>query len=161
LINPLSDWRGLALIINADTTPKARDPKTYLLERFTPFTVLLRGKPKWKETASGGHSRHLKQEMQSCCRYSCGAFSGIAPTAHSFTHFRQWVQSSVTNRFNIRKREKIEKRVPRGHRYRHQNLFLTTPRARMATKKTKIKRLTLNRGRGIAETMKEFLGRKL
>jgi hypothetical protein len=67
----------------------------------------------------------------------------------------------VTNRFNIRKREKIEKRVPRGQRYRHQNLFLTTPKARMATKNTKIKRLTLNRGTGMAETMKGFLGRKL
>jgi hypothetical protein len=55
----------------------------------------------------------------------------------------------------------MEKRVPRGHRYRHQNLFLTTPKARMTTKKRKIRRLTLNIGRGMDDTIKGFLGRKL
>jgi hypothetical protein len=136
--------------------PNAKDPRTYLLERLTPFTVLHRGTPKRKETASGGHSRHLKQETQSCCRCSFGFASGIAPTGHSFTHLRQWVQSSVTNRFNIRKRETIEKRVPSGQRYRHQNLFFTTPRARITTKKRKIRRLTLNKGIGMDDAIKAF-----
>jgi hypothetical protein len=71
------------------------------------------------------------------------------------------VQSSVTDRLRILSREKIEKRVPRGQRYRHQNLFRTTPRARMATKKTKMRRLTLKIGRGIEEMIIGFLGRKL
>ena len=67
----------------------------------------------------------------------------------------------MTNRFNIRKRETIEKRVPSGQRYRHQNLFLTTPRARIMTKKRKIRRLTLNIGIGTVDAIREFLGRKL
>jgi hypothetical protein len=71
------------------------------------------------------------------------------------------VHSSLTDRLKIRRREKIEKRVPRGQRYRHQNLLWIIPRARMMTKTTKMKRLTLNKGRGIEETIKGFLGRKL
>ena len=115
--NPLSDWRGLVLITRDETKPKAKDPKTYLLERFTPSTVFQLGEMQnRKETALGGHSRHLKQEMQSCWRYCSGVSSGMAPTGHSLTHFWQWVQSSVTDRLKIRKREEIEKRVPRGQR---------------------------------------------
>jgi hypothetical protein len=41
--NPLSVWRGLVLITNAEKKPNARDPKTYLLERLTPSTVLQPG----------------------------------------------------------------------------------------------------------------------
>jgi hypothetical protein len=70
------------------------------------------------------------------------------------------VQSSETDRLKILSLEKIEKRVPRGQRYRHQNLFRTTPRARMRMKKAKMKRLTLNRGNGMLETTKGFRGRK-
>jgi hypothetical protein len=36
-----------------------------------------------------------------------------------------------------------------------------TPRARIKMKRTKIKRLTLNKGNGMSEMMKGFLGRKL
>jgi hypothetical protein len=50
-LNPLSVCRGLVLIINAEKKPKARDPRTYLLERFTPSTVFQLGKRKLKETA--------------------------------------------------------------------------------------------------------------
>jgi len=35
-----------------------------------------------------------------------------------------------------------------------------TPKARRTTKNTKIKRLTLNKGIGIEDMMKGFLGRK-
>ncbi len=65
-LKPLSVCRGLVLITNAETKPKARDPKTYLLERLTPSVAFQRGEAKLKETARGGHSRHLKQEIQSC-----------------------------------------------------------------------------------------------
>jgi hypothetical protein len=64
--NPLSVWRGLVLITRAEKKPKASDPKTYLLERFTPSADFQTGGTNAKETASGGHSRHLKQEIQSC-----------------------------------------------------------------------------------------------
>lgn len=63
--NPLSVWSGLVLITKAEKNPKARDPRTYLLERFTPSAVFQLGELNLKETAWGGHSRHLKQEMQS------------------------------------------------------------------------------------------------
>jgi hypothetical protein len=46
-------WRGLVLITNAETKPKARDPKTYLLDRFTPSADFQIGKEKLKETAFG------------------------------------------------------------------------------------------------------------
>jgi hypothetical protein len=53
----------------------------------------------------------------------------------------------------------MEKSVPRGQRYRHQNLLRTKPRAKMPRKITKMKRLTLKRGRGISERTWGFRGR--
>jgi hypothetical protein len=64
--NPLSVWSGFALIRSAETKPKPKDPKTYLLERFTPFADFQLGLTNLNVVTSGGHSRHLKQEMQSC-----------------------------------------------------------------------------------------------
>ncbi len=52
----------------AEKKPKPRAPKIYLLERDTGFLSPEPGKVKPKETAFGGHSRHLRQEMQSCWR---------------------------------------------------------------------------------------------
>src|SRR5512139_57364 len=68
----LSVCRGLVLMARAEKAPKARDPTTYLRERETPSAVFHRGRWKPKAVASGGQSRHWKQEMQSCWRYCRG-----------------------------------------------------------------------------------------
>ena len=70
--NPRSVWSGFALIISAETKPKPKDPKTYLLERSTPFVDFQLGVINLNVVTSGGHSRHLKHEMQSCWRWPWG-----------------------------------------------------------------------------------------
>ena len=64
--NPLSVWSGFALTRSAETKPKPKDPKTYLLERSTPLVDFKLGVENLNVVTSGGHSRHLKQEIQSC-----------------------------------------------------------------------------------------------
>jgi len=54
------------LITNAEKKPKSKEPRTYLLERETGLASDKPEKAKPKETALGGHSRHVKQVMQSC-----------------------------------------------------------------------------------------------
>ncbi len=50
----------------AEKNPKPSAPKTYLLEREAGALSPEDGKEKPNETAFGGHSRQVKQEMQSC-----------------------------------------------------------------------------------------------
>ncbi len=45
-LKPLSVWRGLVLITNAETKPKARDPNRYLLERLIPSAAFQMGEAK-------------------------------------------------------------------------------------------------------------------
>ncbi len=45
-LKPLSVCKGLVLITNAETKPKARDPKTYLLERLIPSAAFQLGEAK-------------------------------------------------------------------------------------------------------------------
>jgi hypothetical protein len=56
--------------------------------------------------------------------------------------------------------KKLKRGFPEGRGSDTRTSSLMTPRARMITKKRKIKRLTLKRGMGMEDMIKGFLGRK-
>jgi len=158
VLQPALGLHGVGLYRQGGKDPKAMDPTTYLRERFTPSAVFHRGMEKLKVVASGGQSKHLKQEMQSCWRYCRGESAGMAPMEHSLTHFMHWTQASLTERLTIRRREAREKSVPRG-RGSGTRTSCGSPQRQDPTKKRKISRLTLKTGGFMADRMKGLLGR--